>query len=60
MTDELGRRAGVLLGAAGSADVIAAAVMLLTADGDEIYTSDPGDLLALAHAAGRQVDLISI
>jgi hypothetical protein len=60
LDDDLGRRAGVLLGAAGQADVIDAAVVLLTHDGDEIYTSDPGDLRDLAMAAGLHVDLIPV
>lgn len=42
--DGLGRRAGVLLGQAGGADVIDAAVVLLAHDGDEIFSSDPEDL----------------
>jgi hypothetical protein len=60
LDDDLGRRAGVLLGAAGQADVIDAAVVLLAHDGDEIYTSDPGDLRDLAMAAGLHVDLIPV
>ena len=60
LDDDLGRRAGVLLGAAGQADVIDAAVVLLAQDGDDIYTSDPGDLRALAIAAGRHVELIPV
>ena len=58
--DDLGRQAGVLLGAAGESDVIDAAVVLLAHDGDEIYTSDPRDLRTLAEAAGRHVDLIPV
>jgi hypothetical protein len=57
---ELGRRAGVLLGKAGAADVIDAAVVLLCDDGDEVFTSDPEDLRALAEVAGALVDLIAI
>jgi hypothetical protein len=60
LDDDLGRRAGVLLGAAGQADVIDAAVVLLANDGDEIYTSDPGDLRDLAIAAGMHVELIPV
>jgi hypothetical protein len=60
LDDELGRRAGVLLGAAGGADVIDAAVVLLAHDGDEIFTSDPGDLRDLAAVAGRHVELIPV
>jgi hypothetical protein len=58
--DELGRRAGVLLGATRSADVVDAAVVLLAEDGDEIVTSDVGDLRPLAAAAGLHVDLVPV
>ena len=60
LDDELGRQAGVLLGAARRADVIDAAVVLLAGDGDEIFTSDPGDLQDLATVAGRHVELIPV
>lgn len=60
LDDELGRQAGVLLGAAGRADVIDAAVVLLAHDGDEIFTSDPADLRNLATVAGRHVELIPV
>lgn len=60
LDDRLGRQSGVLLAAAGGADVIDAAVVLLSVDGDEIFTSDPADLHDLAGAAGRQVDLIPV
>jgi hypothetical protein len=60
LDDGLGRRAGVLLGAADQADVIDAAVVLLAHDGDEVYTSDPDDLRDLAVAAGLHVDLIPV
>jgi len=56
--ETMGRRAGVLLGAAGRADVIDAAVVLLAGDGDEIFTSDPTDLQHLAEVAGVHVDLV--
>lgn len=58
--DAMGRRAGVLLAAAGASDVIDAAVVLLAGDGDEIVTSDPAELAALATAAGLHVDLIPV
>lgn len=58
--DELGRQAGVLLGHAGGADVIDAAVVLLAHDGDAIYTFDPTDLRHLAEVAGRHVELIPV
>ena len=60
LDDDFGRQAGVLLGAAGGADVIDAAVVLLAHDGDEIFTSDPEDLRELATVAGRHVELIRI
>ena len=50
---DLGRRAGVLLGAAAANDVIDAAVVLLADEGDEIYTSDAGDLRGLASGGWR-------
>ena len=50
----------MLLGATGGSDVIDAAVVLLANDGGEIYTSDPGDLEALAAAIGTHVELSGI
>lgn len=58
--DELGREVGVLLGRAGTSDVIDAAVVLIASDGDEIFTADAADLRDLAIAAGKVVDLIEI
>ncbi|HVE45862.1 MAG TPA: hypothetical protein VNA57_03825 [Acidimicrobiales bacterium] len=58
--EHLGRRAGVILAAAGTDDVIDAAVMLLAHDGDEIFTSDPADLRTLAQAANKHVDVIPV
>lgn len=60
LDDGLGRRAGLLLGRSGTRDVIDAAVVLLAADGDEILTSDPEDLRALAAAAGTHVELVAV
>lgn len=60
LDDSLGRRAGVLLGEIGRADVIDAAVVLLAQEGDEILTSDPEDLTDLARMAGTPVDLIRV
>ena len=56
----LGKRAGMLLGRSGGADAIDAAIVCLAGDGDEILTSDPNDLRALAEAAGLHVDLVPI
>lgn len=58
LDEALGRAAGQLLAAAGLADVIDAAVVLLAVDGDEIVTVDREDLEQLAAASGRHVELI--
>jgi hypothetical protein len=62
LDDRLGRRVGLLLArvGAGRRDVVDAAVVLLAEDGDEILTSDPLDLEALAVAAGVRVDLVAV
>jgi hypothetical protein len=56
----LGRVAGELMGRSRSTDVIDAALVCITRDGDDLFTSDPADLKALARAAGVHVELISI
>lgn len=56
--DNLGRRAGMLLARSGTTDAIDATVVCLAGDGDDILTSDPGDLCALSQAAGVHVELI--
>ena len=58
--DRLGRRAGGLLARSGQSDAIDAVVTCLAADGNDILTSDPGDLRELAEAAGIHVDLIPV
>jgi hypothetical protein len=58
--DMLGRRAGVLLARSGESDAIDAAVVCLAADGDDILTSDPSDLRALAEAADLHVELVAV
>lgn len=60
LDEALGKKAGVLLGLAGAADVIDAAVVLLATDGDEIYTSDVADLEDLARASGLHVDIVPV
>ena len=54
----LGRAVGELLARTSSLDVIDAAVVLLSVDGDQIVTSDRDDLARLVAAAGRHVELI--
>lgn len=58
--DRLGRRAGMLLARARTPDAIDAAVVCLASDGDDILTSDPGDLRSLAQAADVHVELIPV
>ena len=58
--DRLGRRAGMLLARSGQSDAIDATVICLAADGDDILTSDPGDLRALAEAAEIHVELVPV
>lgn len=58
LDQELGQRAGILLGRSTTADAVDAALVCLAADGDDILTSDPGDLRVLAEAAGVHVDLL--
>jgi len=54
-----GRDAGVLQAAAGTADAIDATVVLLSAPGDRILTSDPGDLTRLAAAAASRAIVVA-
>jgi predicted nucleic acid-binding protein len=58
LDEKLGRAAGELLARAGTADVIDAALVLLADDGDDIVTSDPGDLEPLAAHLGRHIELL--
>ncbi|MGH3304069.1 MAG: PIN domain-containing protein [Streptosporangiaceae bacterium] len=58
--DGLGRRAGMLLARSGQSDAIDAALVCLATDGDDILTSDPGDLRSLAEAADVHVELIAV
>jgi hypothetical protein len=58
--DNLGRRAGMLLARADRSDAVDASVVCLAADGDDILTSDPGDLRLLADAAQVHVELIPV
>jgi hypothetical protein len=60
LDDQLGRRAGMLLGRTRTADAIDAAVVLLAADGDTILTSDADDLVPLAVAATVHVDIVPV
>jgi hypothetical protein len=56
----LGRDAGELLARAKRSDVVDAALVLLAEQGDQIVTSDPGDIEPLARAARLDVDVIRV
>lgn len=56
--EPLARECGVLLGNAGTSDVVDATVALVATDGDAILTSDPADLQHLATTAGRRVRVV--
>lgn len=55
---EDGRRAGALLGKAGTTDPIDATVVLLAGAGDRILTSDRDDLARLASAAANRAVIV--
>ena len=58
LDNELGRRAGALLARSGLVDAIDAALVALCRRGDQIVTSDPHDMAALADAARIDVDIL--
>jgi hypothetical protein len=58
--DAAGRRTGTLLAAARARDVVDAALVLLAEDGDQLFTSDLGDLEPLAAAADLHVELVEV
>jgi hypothetical protein len=58
LDEDLSKKAGMLLGLSMVTDAIDAALISLAVDGDDILTSDTGDLKALAEAAGVHVDLV--
>src|SRR5688572_8251668 len=58
--ENLGRQAGVLLGATRTSDVIDAVLVLLAEDGDFVLTSDPDDIEPLAKASGLHVDIVPV
>lgn len=60
LDEALGRRAGVLLAAAGTSDVVDAALVLLARGGDQIVTSDPHDLVRLASAARMDLEILVV
>jgi hypothetical protein len=60
LDEAVGKHAGLLLRRSRTDDPVYAALVCLAVDGDEILTSDPGDLRGLAEAAGLHVDLVPV
>jgi hypothetical protein len=58
LDENLGRRAGNLMHAAGTKDVVDAALVVLAQDGDLILTTDVQDLVRLARACGTHVEIV--
>jgi hypothetical protein len=58
LDEALGRAAGELLALARRRDVVDAALVLLSTDGDHIVTADPDDIEPLARASGRHIEVI--
>ncbi len=54
------RSIGRLLAASATADVIDASLIDIALDGDEILTSDPGDISNLAVAARKRLVIIAL
>jgi hypothetical protein len=57
--ERLGRQAGVLLGRAGTEDAVDASVVAVSATGDRIVTSDPGDMSRLVAASERTILVVA-
>lgn len=60
LDEDLGRRAGVLLGRARTADVVDAALVALGEDGDVVLTSDVDDVTHLVDCARVDVDVVRV
>jgi hypothetical protein len=54
----LGRKAGELLGKSGVRDAVDATVVAISATGDSIVTSDPGDIDRLVTASGLSIRVV--
>lgn len=60
MDDEAARRTGLLLAAAGGADVVDAHVASLVAHDDVVLTSDPDDLRHLLQVRGTRAAVLQV
>ncbi|MGH8930752.1 MAG: hypothetical protein ACRDZO_09045 [Egibacteraceae bacterium] len=54
------RRVGELLAATRIADVVDGSVIDSAVSGDEVLTTDPADLAALAEAAGKHLTIVHV
>jgi len=57
LDDALGRKAGMLLGRSGGSDAVDASLVSLASDGDDLLTSDVGDLKSLAQTSGIHAEI---
>jgi len=55
LTSDQARLVGRLLRQAGTTDVVDGTLVDIANDGDEVLTSDPGDIRALAMTAGKKL-----
>ena len=60
LDDELGRRAGLLLGGSRLTDAVDAGIVALVRDGDVVATSDPDDIGSLAAVHTVPVRVLSV
>ncbi|MEZ5088064.1 MAG: PIN domain nuclease [Tessaracoccus sp.] len=60
LDERLGRAAGELMRSAATADVVDAALIALSVDGDVVYTSDVGDLEHLAAVGGVEIQIVRV
>lgn len=56
--EQLGRRAGELVGAAGTSDPIDATLVAVASAGDRVLTTDVGDIKRLAETAGIALRIV--
>jgi hypothetical protein len=57
--ERVGRQGGVLLGLAGAQDAVDASVVVVSATGDRIVTSDTKDIRSLVAASGRSIHIVA-
>ncbi len=57
--ERLGKKGGVLLGLAGAQDAVDASVVVVSATGDRIVTSDSKDIRRLVAASGLTIHIVA-